>query len=282
MKIIIGGHMPITGGLSKSAERARELRFEAFQIFTRNPRGWNYPELKEDEVKNFLNTSAGFYSINSHMPYLPNLASPKDDIYEKSIQSLVEELKRAKQLQLKYIVAHIGSHLGEGLEKGKTRVIKAIKKAIDSISCDCYVLLENMAGQKNSVGSRFEDIGEILSGIGSDKVGVCFDTCHAFAAGYDIATQKGLEKTISELRKYIGLEKVMLIHLNDSKGGLGSGVDRHQRIGKGFIGIKGFENLFREKSLIEGRPMIFETPVNDYHEYLEDYKVVQSILNGLN
>ncbi|MDP8023464.1 MAG: deoxyribonuclease IV [Nitrososphaeria archaeon] len=281
MEIIIGAHMPITGGLSKSAERARELKFEAFQIFTRNPRGWRYPELKEDDIKNFLNASKGFSSINTHMPYLPNLASSKEEIYKKSVESLIEELRRAKKLQIKYIVVHVGSHLGEGIEKGKERVIKTVKEALDSVPCDCHILLENMAGQKNSVGSRFEDLGEIISGINDKRVGICLDTCHAFAAGYDIATQAGLSKTLDELEKYIGLRKVMLIHLNDSKSGLGSGSDRHERIGKGFIGRKGFENFFKAKELIENKPMIFETPVNDYHEYLEDYKTVMSILKNM-
>ncbi len=281
MKIIIGAHMPITGGISKSAEKARELKFEAFQIFTRNPRGWKYPELKEDEVKNFLRASKGFSSINSHMPYLPNLASPRDEIYKKSFESLVEELKRAKKLQIKYIVVHVGSHLGDGLEKGKERVIKTIKEALNKVPCDCYILLENMAGQKNSVGSRFEDLGEIINGVNDKRVGICLDTCHAFAAGYDIATQNGLSKTVEELEKHIGLNKVMLIHLNDSKSGLGSGLDRHERIGKGFIGIKGFENFFKAKELIENRPMILETPISDYHEYLDDYKAVMSILSNI-
>ncbi len=271
--------MPITGGISKSAERARELKFEAFQIFTRNPRGWKYPELKEDEIKNFLKASADFYSVNSHMPYLPNLASPKDDIHKKSVESLIEELKRAKKLKIKYIVVHVGSYLGESLEKGKERVIETVKEALESVQCDCNILLENMAGQKNSVGSRFEDLGEIIEGISNERVGVCFDTCHAFAAGYDIATPVGLEKTIDELEKYIGLKKVKLIHLNDSKGRLGSGLDRHERIGMGFIGRKGFENFFKVKELVENRPLILETPVKDYHEYLDDYKTVISILS---
>ncbi len=281
MEIIIGAHMPITGGISKSAERARELGFKAFQIFTRNPRGWNYPELKEDEVNEFLNASKGFYFINSHMPYLPNLASPKDYIYKKSGEALIEELKRAKKLQIKYVVVHVGSHLGEGLEKGKERVIKIVKEALDSVSYDCNILLENMAGQKNSVGSRFEDLGDIINGINDKRVGICLDTCHAFAAGYDIATEAGIEKTVNELEKNIGLEKIKLIHLNDSKGGLGSGLDRHERIGKGFIGRKGFENFFKVKELIENKPMIFETPVKDYHEYLDDYKTVMSIINNV-
>lgn len=278
MDVLVGAHMPITGGLQKSAERASELGFKTFQIFTRNPRGWAYPELKEDEVEEFLKLTEGFVSVNSHMPYLPNLASPKDDIYEKSVDSLIEEMKRAKRLKLKYIVVHVGSHLGAGIEKGKERVIKGVLKAINSVSCDCYVLLENMAGQKNSVGSRLEDLADIIKGINSDRVGVCFDTCHAFAAGYDIATQTGLKQTIEQIDKLIGLDKIKLIHLNDSKGGLGSGLDRHERIGKGFIGKKGFRNFFKAEQLINDKPLILETPVNDYHEYLDDYNAVLSII----
>ncbi len=278
MEYIIGAHMPITGGLWKSAERAKELGFRAFQIFTRNPRGWSYPELSEKEAEEFVSATEGFISVNSHMPYLPNLASPNEETFEKSVESLIEEMKRAKKLKIKYIVAHVGSHLGAGIEAGKERVRKAVSRALESVSCDCHVLLENMAGQKNSVGSRFEDLGDIIRGINDDRVGVCFDTCHAFAAGYDIATRTGLKRTMDELDKHVGLRRIMLIHLNDSKGGLASGLDRHERIGKGFIGRKGFENFLGARELIEGRPMILETPVNDYHEYADDYRVLQEII----
>ncbi len=277
MELKIGAHMPITGGLYMSAERAKELGLPAFQIFTRNPRGWRYPALSADDVKNFKDaTNGAFYAINSHMPYLPNLASPKEETYRLSVESLKEELRRASALGLNFIVAHVGSHLGAGIDEGKRRVAAAVSDALASVDCSCFVLLENMAGQKNSVGSRFEDIGDIIEMIKDDRAGVCFDTCHAYAAGYDISTENGIAEVLGKLDNAIGFKRVKLVHLNDSKARLGSGLDRHERIGKGFLGRSGIRAVLKSK--LAELPMILETPVNDYREYADEVKAALSLV----
>lgn len=276
MELKIGAHMPITGGLYMSAERAKELGFSVFQIFTRNPRGWKYPALRPEEVKAFKGSvDRAFYSVNSHMPYLPNLASPKDETYRLSVDSLKEELRRADALGLNYVVVHVGSHLGAGIEEGKKRVAAAVSEALASVDCKCSVLLENMAGQKNSVGSRLEDIGDIIEAVKDERVGVCFDTCHAYAAGYDISTSAGVDEVLEKLDRLVGLKRVRLVHLNDSKARLGSGLDRHERIGRGFLGKSGIKAIV--SSRLAELPMVLETPVNDYKEYAEEAKAVISI-----
>ncbi|MGC8557478.1 MAG: deoxyribonuclease IV [Nitrososphaeria archaeon] len=278
MKLVLGAHIPITGGLETAITRSEELGLSAFQIFTRSPRGWVYSALSSKEIIQFKSMKDDkFISVNSHMPYLTNFASPNDEVYKKSIESLKEELRRAHLLELNHVVLHVGSHLGRGIDFGKLRVASAIQRALDEITCECNVLLENMAGQTNSVGSRFKDLGEILDLINDKRAGICFDTCHAYAAGYDISSDRGLQSTIGEIDKYIGLNQVKLVHLNDSKSKLGSGLDRHERIGRGYIGSKGFKTILSNSSLNK-LPLILETPVNDYHEYLDEIGYINSII----
>jgi len=276
MKVTIGAHLPIAGGIDSSIDRADELGLKAFQIFTRSPRGWGYPPI--NRVDEFTRKRGDrFVSINSHMPYLPNLASPRDDIFDKSIASLSEEMRRAEELNLDFVVAHVGSHLGKGVEYGRKRVATCLRKALGSVTGSAMLLLENMAGQANSVGSRFEDIGWIINEVGDERVGLVLDTCHAYAAGYDLAGQRGLLSTIEDIDRFIGLKRFKLIHLNDSMKGLGSGLDRHARIGRGFIGKKGF-GVILNNEMIQQRPMILETPVLDYHEYLEEKRIAEGLV----
>ncbi|MGC8661260.1 MAG: deoxyribonuclease IV [Nitrososphaeria archaeon] len=278
MKLIVGAHMPITGGIDVAASRAEELGLPAFQIFTRSPRGWLYQKLSEKSIDQFKRIKGDKYvSVNSHMPYLVNFASPKDSIYKMSIQSLKYELKTASALELNHVVLHVGSHLGKGLDFGKKRVADAIKLALDDVACECNVLLENMAGQANSVGSRFYDLGGILNLIDDKRVGICLDTCHAYAAGYDIASASGLHSMLDEINNHIGLDRIKLVHLNDSKSRLGGGLDRHEKIGKGYIGIKGFKKILSD-STFATLPLILETPVNDYHEYADEIQVINNII----
>ncbi len=277
MKLIVGAHMPITGGLSIAISRSAELGLPAFQIFTRSPRGWGYQKLSKDDITQFISLKDGKYiSVNSHMPYLTNFASPKDSTYEMSIESLKEELRIANALGLNHVVLHVGSHMGKGLAFGKKRVANAIKTALNDVTCECNVLLENMAGQANSVGSSFRDLGDMLSLIDDKRVGICFDTCHAYAAGYDIASTYGLNSALDQIKRHIGVDRIKLVHLNDSKSKLGGGLDRHERIGKGYIGVKGFKTILFNSTLAT-LPMILETPVNDYHEYKDEIHSVYNI-----
>jgi deoxyribonuclease-4 len=255
-----------------SVDRAVELGCTTFQIFTRNPRGWTYTKLKKAEVDEFRRKfeAAGFRVAMAHMPYLPNIASPKKDIYEKSVRSLVAELERCGALGLELLVVHVGSHLGAGLEKGVEQVANAVNRAVEAVDNQVKVLLENMAGQRNSCGSRFEDIAEILSRVkNADRVGVCLDTCHLLAAGYDIRSEEAVEATISRFDKVVGLNRLWAVHLNDSKGALGSGLDRHEHIGMGNIGENGFK-AFINHPAIRDKPMVIETPEDERGNYATD------------
>ncbi|MEM4283161.1 MAG: deoxyribonuclease IV, partial [Candidatus Caldarchaeum sp.] len=208
---------------------------------------------------------------------LPNIASPKKLIYEKSVKSLVAELERCGLLGIDLLVVHIGSHLGEGIEKGIENVAKAVNTALDKVENNVKILLENMAGQRNSCGSRFEDIAQILSKIKNrSRVGVCLDTCHLYAAGYDIKNHAAVEATLSKFDEIVGLEKLYAVHLNDSKGGLGSGLDRHEHIGKGYIGDEGFKAFINHPS-IRDKPMVIETPEDEAGDYSTDLRKLRSL-----
>jgi deoxyribonuclease-4 len=270
--MLLGAHVSISGAIHMSVDRAVELGCTTFQIFTRNPRGWTYTKLKKAEVGEFRRKfeAAGFRVAMAHMPYLPNIASPKKDIYEKSVRSLVAELERCGALGLELLVVHVGSHLGAGLEKGVEQVANAVNRAVEAVDNQVKVLLENMAGQRNSCGSRFEDIAEILSRVkNADRVGVCLDTCHLLAAGYDIRSEEAVDATISRFDKVVGLNRLWAVHLNDSKGALGSGLDRHEHIGMGNIGENGFK-AFINHPAIRDKPMVIETPEDERGNYATD------------
>jgi deoxyribonuclease-4 len=260
----VGVHVSIAGSLDLAVDRAKDAGCDVFQIFSRNPRGWAYPPLTGEVVHEFRAKvkTTGIIPV-SHMPYLPNPASPKTEIYEKSIASLTAELDRCGQLGIPYLVTHLGHHLGDGMAGGRARVIRAISTALGSSAADVMLLLENTAGEKNSVGSSFEHIRAIIDGLPEkQRTGVCFDTCHAFAAGYELRTAEGLEETLAQFDEQVGLRSLKLIHLNDTKGERGSGLDRHEHIGMGFIGEDGFRRILRHKA-ISSLPLICETPVDE-------------------
>ena len=257
-------HVSIAGSIDKAVERAVELGCTTFQIFTRNPRGWKFSDLEKEDVKHFRDKLSGSDLVSplDHMPYLPNFATPDEEIYKKSVDVLTAELKRSSSLGIPYVVTHLGSHKGKGVAFGIKRVINACNKALKEADNDAIILLEITAGTQNSVGSTFENLRQIIDGIRPDnRVGICFDTCHAFAAGYDISRKEGVARTINLLDEIIGLEKVKAVHVNDSKGPLGSGLDRHEHIGMGYIGEKGFRELFAYKHF-RNLPLVLETPVD--------------------
>jgi deoxyribonuclease-4 len=260
----VGVHVSIAGSIDLAVDRAKLAGCDIFQIFSRNPRGWMYPPLSVDVSDSFRSKVAttGLDPV-SHMPYLPNLASPKPDVYQKSVASLIAELDRCSRLGIPYLVTHLGHHLGDGMAGGQARVIKAIDTALGSSDAAVMLLLENTAGEKNSVGSRFEHISDIIDGLTETRrVGVCFDTCHAFAAGYELRTDHGIRDTLKQFDEQIGLKKLKVIHLNDSKGDKGSALDRHEHIGMGFVGEDGFRNILRHTAF-SSLPLICETPVDN-------------------
>ena len=260
----VGVHISIAGSLDRAVDRAKAAGCDVFQMFSRSPRGWGFAPLS-DEIRSAFTgkiRSTGIIPVD-HMPYLPNLASPKSDIHEKSIAALSAELDRCGRLDIPYLVTHLGHHLGDGIAGGRLRVVGAINTALENSENNVILLLENTAGEKNSVGSSFEHIRGIMDGIEkNDRIGVCLDTCHAFAAGYELRTEMGIAETLKQFEDQIGIKNLIVIHLNDSKGDRGSNLDRHEHIGMGFIGEDGFRRILHHP-VLSALPLICETPVDD-------------------
>ncbi|MCE5339314.1 MAG: deoxyribonuclease IV [Methanomicrobiaceae archaeon] len=264
--VLVGCHVSIAGSIDLAVGRARERGCDMFQIFSRNPRGWKAKDLDQGTADVFRAavSASGIGPVVDHMPYLPNPASPDDGIYEKSVAALTGELRRCDLLGIPYLVTHLGHHRGAGTEAGQERVIAAINRALaDAGEGSVMLLLENTAGEKNSVGSTFADLSRILGGIdAAERIGLCFDTCHAFAAGYDLRTAEGVEAAFGEVDDRIGLAHLRVVHLNDSKGDLGGGLDRHEHVGLGSIGEEGFRRILRHPG-VRSLPLICETPVDE-------------------
>ncbi len=263
----VGVHTSISGGIDKSVDRAYELGCTAFQIFTRNPRGWRSQDLKPEEVALYRAKVEryGFKGYNvAHMPYLPNLSSPDKNIYDKSFNVFIDEIRRCGELGIPYLVIHLGSHMGTGFESGLERLVSAVESGVEKVRNKVVILLENMAGQRNNMGSLFEDLSRLYERLShlEDRIGICFDTAHAFSAGYDLSSPEGVDKTFEEFESLIGWDKVYIIHLNDSKHPLGSGRDHHEHIGLGYIGEEGFRAIL-SKPFIRSKPLILETPVDE-------------------
>ena len=262
----VGCHVSIAGSIGRAVGRASERGCDTFQIFSRNPRGWRAKEIDPGTAGAFQAAldASGIGPVVDHMPYLPNLASPDDAIYEKSVVALTEELRRCDLLGVPYLVTHLGHHRGAGTDAGQERVVAAINRALaDAGVGGVMLLLENTAGEKNSVGTTVADLARIMDGIDAQgRIGICLDTCHAFAAGYDLRTATGVDAMFGEVDDQIGLEHLRVIHLNDSKGDLGGGLDRHEHIGLGSIGEEGFRHILRHPA-VRGLPLICETPVDE-------------------
>jgi deoxyribonuclease-4 len=278
----IGFHVSIHGSIDMAVDRAVELGCTTFQVFTRSPRQWYSAELASEAAKAFANKKKqhNIEPVFAHMPYLPNLASPRDEIYEKSVKTLVSELERCRQLEIPYLVTHLGSHLGVGKEKGFTKLVNAINQALKVSDGNVMLLLENTAGTKNSMGSTLEDIQHIIERLSHpERAGVCFDTSHAFAAGYDLRTEKTVEETAKAIDEVIGFEKLRLVHLNDSKGDFNSHIDRHEHIGIGKIGDEGFRNILASR--LGELPLIMETPVDHRRSDVGNLEKVKELTVGL-
>ena len=275
----IGFHISIAGSLDLAVDRAVEMGINTFQIFTRNPRGW-HPKPLDPDVINLFKEKLGKVNIEpifAHMPYLPNLASPKRAVYTYSVNALSTELKRCHQLGIPFLVTHLGSHLGSGKTGGFRRIVEAINHAFSEAEGDVILLLENTAGTANSMGSSFEDIRKIMDGISSDeRVWICFDTCHAFSAGYDLSGRETVEKILAWFDSVLGLKRLKLVHLNDSVGGLRSHRDRHEHIGLGKLGEKGFRAILNSE--FRRCPMILETPIDERRRDLDNLLKVRALV----
>ena len=276
----IGCHVSISGSIDKAVDNAMMIDCSAFQIFTRSPRSWHAKDLSDNDVKSFKqkldDSKIDRFATAAHMPYLPNLTTPNHDAYSKSVNTLVSEVERCGKLGIPFLVTHLGSHLGTGEENGIKRLVKGLEKAAE-VKNDVMILLENTAGQKNSVGSDFEQLASIFSKLKPAKrFGICFDTCHTFSAGYDLRTDKAVKDTMEKFDEAVGLEHLKILHLNDSKGTLGSNIDRHYHIGLGGIGEKGLSAVikFMNKKKI---PMILETPIDDIRGDSENIKKAKEL-----
>jgi len=277
----VGLHVSIAGSIDKSVDNAVAMGCSAFQIFTRNPRGWAAKTLSKDDVTSFKEKLAASkidrFATVAHMPYLPNLSSPEDDPFTKSLNSLIDEIKRCSKLGIPYLVAHLGSHKGTGDKKGIEKLVKAFTKAAKETTDDVTILLENTAGQKNSVGSDFEQLASILFQLKPEKrFGVCLDTCHAFAAGYDLRTKKDAILTLEKFGEAIGFERLKIVHLNDSKGEIGCNIDRHEHIGLGQIGEIGLTQVIKFSNS-RNIPIILETPIDEKRDDLGNIKKVKEL-----
>ncbi|HET6457801.1 MAG TPA: deoxyribonuclease IV [Nitrosopumilaceae archaeon] len=277
----VGLHVSIAGSIDRAVDNAVVMGCSAFQIFTRNPRGWAAKPLSKNDITSFKEKLAASeidrFATVAHMPYLPNLSSPEDDPFARSLNSLINEIKRCSKLGIPYIVAHLGSHKGTGDKKGIEKLVKAFTKAAKETPGDVTILLENTAGQKNSVGSDFEQLASILFQLKPEKrFGVCLDTCHAFAAGYDLRTEKTAALTLKKFGKTIGFEQLKIIHLNDSKGAIGCNIDRHEHIGLGQIGEIGLAHVIKFSNS-KNIPIILETPIDERRDDLGNIKKVKEL-----
>ena len=276
----IGAHVSISGAIDKAVDNAIERDCTAFQIFTRSPRSWHAKKLVDVEVKRFKEkldaSKIDRFATVTHMPYLPNLSSPDDTARKRSGNTMIDELDRCHQLGIPYLVAHLGSHLGSGEDIAIKRLVQEFTKAGKQTK-DVMILLENTAGQKNSVGSDFEQLAEIFFQLKpSDRFGICLDTCHAFAAGYDLRTSNSVSNTLKKFDEMVGFKHLKILHLNDSKTNLGGRVDKHEHIGLGHIGEEGLSKVikFINKKKI---PIIIETPIDDRRDDFANLKKVREI-----
>ncbi|QGY38817.1 deoxyribonuclease IV [Pseudodesulfovibrio cashew] len=259
----LGAHMSIAGGLHMAFEHIRKVGGTALQIFTRNQRQWKIPPLTPYDAELFAVAweQWGDYPIAAHDSYLINLASPKVDQAERSGISFAEELRRIEALKVPYLVTHPGSHLGQGVDAGIERYAANLDKAIEASRTERgMVLLETTAGQGTNLGATFEELAAIIAvSRHADRLGVCYDTCHTFAAGYDIRTPEAYAETFAAFDRLIGLDRLKFFHLNDTKNPFGSHKDRHEHIGQGEIGLDGFRNLMRDARFAD-IPKTLETP----------------------
>ena len=261
-ELLVGAHMSIAGGIHKAFERGVQAGCRSLQIFLKNSNQWRGKILTSDDRNSFLDAQkrSGIGPVLAHNSHLIILASPVDALYEKSLEAFVEEMERASFLGVPFVILHPGAHMGGGEAEGIARITRALNRALDRVAPPVRILLENTAGQGTCLGHRFEHLAAILDGIrDADRIGVCLDTCHVFAAGYDIRTKQAYRKTLREFNRLIGAERIFAFHVNDCKKDLGCRVDRHTHIGQGFIGLEAFRCLVNDKRFAR-IPKIIETP----------------------
>ncbi len=278
----LGAHMSIAGGVDQAVLRGVQVGCEAIQIFTKSPNRWAPRPLADDEVARFRQAQAetGIEPIFAHDSYLVNVASPDPALWEKSLADLLEEMEHCEALGLPWLVMHPGAHMGAGEEEGMRRIAHALDIIHERTpGYRTRILLETTAGAGTIVGERFANLRSLLGQVKvPERLGVCFDTCHVFAAGYELRTREGYEATMQELDEVVGLARVEAFHLNDSAGDRGTHLDRHEHIGQGHLGLDAFRWLLNDPRFAD-RPMVLETDKSaDMHEDVEDLARLRSLM----
>lgn len=283
--LLLGSHMSIAGGLEKSLYRGASIGCTAIQIFTHSNRQWKINDITIEQINQFeqAKKSTNIYHIVVHASYLINLGSQSPETVQKSLYTLDQELKRCDQLGIPYLVLHPGSGLGnKDTIECCNQLIANLNLLFEKATYKVMLLLENMAGQGSCVGACFEQLAYIINHVNinntKNNIGVCLDTCHAYAAGYEFSTEETYKKMWAEFDHYIGIDKLKVIHINDSKKPLGSRVDRHANIGQGMIGLSAFELIMNDPQLI-AIPKILETPKNEnLHEDTINMEVLKKLI----
>ena len=280
--MLLGAHESIAGGVFNAIERGERATCDTIQMFNKSNSQWRAKALGAKELDKYfeLIESTGITVSTSHSSYLINIASPDPELNKKSYAALKEEMERCEVLKIPNLVMHPGSHVGSGEEAGLDKIAASIKNLLSELENNhCCLLLETTAGQGSNLGYTFEQLAYIIAEVGeTDQLGVCMDTCHIFAAGYPITDEKDYKKTMKQFNDIIGLDKLRIIHMNDSKKEFGSKKDRHEHIGEGEIGIDAFRNIVNDKRL-KKIPMILETPKGDeLLEDIENLKLLRSLV----
>ena len=277
-RILLGGHISTSGGISKAPARAAVFGFRTMQVFSKNQRQWNAKPLTDQEIDMFKSeyTKVGLRKTMSHASYLLNLGSPNREMKVKVTDTMKLELSRANALGIDYVILHPGSQK-DTTEKA---AITQMSEILDSVLSEYQftkVLIENAAGQGSAIGYQFRQLSEILDGVSKKSmIGVCIDTCHVFAAGYDVKTPEGYAETMDRFNSEVGLKFLLGFHLNDSKKEQGSRLDRHEQIGKGLLGLDGIKNFVNDKRFGD-IPMVLETPKGE-EGYADDIKAIESVM----
>ena len=281
---LIGAHVSIAGGVSQSLARGRQIGCDCIQIFTKSSRQWASKPYSGEEIEAFKTAQAdtGIKMVVAHDSYLLNLGAPDDILRKRSIEGLIDELERCEALGVPYLIAHPGAHVGSGEEAGIATIARSIDEAHKSCAgFKTKVALEITAGQGSNLGSSFPQMGRIFDAVKeNERLRLCFDTEHAFAAGYDLRSREGYERTFAELDERIGIKRLVAFHLNDSLKPLNSRVDRHQHIGKGHLGVEPFDRLLHDPRFF-GLPMCLETePGPEMQEIAEDLVTLRKLLGS--
>ena len=262
--MLLGGHC--SGGIKKALDNAHSFGMDAVQLFVQSPRAWRFPDHDPADLEAFRTRreELGIGAVTVHAIYLINLASPKDDFYEKSVSTLSSTVDTACAIGADAVVFHVGSHLGSGFEAGLERIVPALRQALERCNETTWLCMENTAGSGDTVGRSLEELAAIFDALDRHRrLGVCLDSCHLFASGYDITKPAELDDLIDRLDREIGLDHLRCLHVNDSKTPLGSNVDRHDNIGDGLIGDK--LAVFLGHPKLEGLPALLEVPGTDGH-----------------